>query len=63
MQITLSFSAVSLSQHGIDKSKTGKYYWSKEIGFNYRWSNIQAALALAQFSRIRSLLKYKKKIY
>ena len=55
--------AVSLSQHGIDKSKTGKYYWSNEIGFNYRWSNIQAALGLAQFDRIKSLLRYKTKIH
>ena len=55
--------ALSLSQHGIDRSKTGKYYWSNEIGFNYRWSNIQAALGLAQFDRIKSLLRYKTKIH
>ena len=51
------------SHHGIDKKKTGKYYWSNLLGYNYNWTNVQAACALAQLSRINKLLKYKKKIY
>lgn len=51
------------SHHGIDKKKTGKYYWSNVLGYNYNWTNIQAACALAQLSRINNLLKYKRKIY
>ena len=33
-----------LSHHGMDKIKQRKFYWSKEIGYQYNWSNIQAAL-------------------
>ena len=51
------------SHHGIDKELTGKYYWSNTIGYNYRWTNIQAALALAQLRRIDELLNYKKWLY
>jgi perosamine synthetase len=48
------------SHHGIDKNKTGKYYWSTVLGYNYNWTNIQAALALAQLRRIDDLIAYKK---
>jgi perosamine synthetase len=51
------------SHHGIDKKLTGKYYWSNVLGYNYNWTNMQAACALAQLSRIDSLIKYKKKVY
>lgn len=49
--------------HGIDEKKTGKYYWSTVIGYNYRWTNIQAALAYGQIKRLKNFLKYKKQIY
>ena len=48
-----------ISHHGIDKSSSGKYYWSTVIGYNYCWTNIQAALALAQLRRIDELIFYK----
>jgi len=52
------------AHHGMVKSgKNPKYYWSKYIGHNYNWTNIQAAIASAQLSRIDELIKYKKKIY
>jgi perosamine synthetase len=51
------------SHHGIDKNISGKYYWSGVLGYNYNWTNMQAACAIAQLDRINSLLKYKKKIY
>lgn len=51
------------ANHGINKEKTGKYYWSTELGYNYNWTNLQASLALAQLSRISELLKFKKNIY
>jgi len=51
------------SHHGIDKELTGKYYWSNVIGYNYNWSNIQAALALAQLKRIDELISYKKWLF
>ena len=51
------------SHHGIDKSLTGKYYWSTAIGHNYNWTNIQAALALSQLRRIEELIGYKRDLY
>ena len=38
------------SHHGIDKELTGKYYWSSLLGYNYNWTNIQAACAIAQLN-------------
>ena len=43
----LYIKAKLLSHHGMDKIKQRKFYWSKEIGYQYNWSNIQAALAFA----------------
>ena len=51
------------SHHGIDKSQSGRYYWSSVIGYNYNWTNIQAALALAQLRRITELIAYKRWLY
>ena len=38
-------------------------FWSETVGYNYEWSNIQAALALAQLMRLPELLRIKKKIF
>lgn len=38
-------------------------YYHPEVGFNYRMTNIEAALGLAQLSRIQSLLGIKKRIF
>jgi perosamine synthetase len=56
-------SAKLFSHHGIDKNLTGKYYWSNVVGYNYNWTNIQAALALAQLRRIDELIDYKKWLF
>jgi perosamine synthetase len=40
-----------------------KFLWSDDIGYNYRISNITAALILAQVERIEELIAIKKKIY
>lgn len=39
------------------------YLWSDDIGYNYRISNVTAALILAQVERINELVKRKKEIY
>jgi len=50
--------AKKLWHHGmVDYGK--KTYWSEEIGFNYQWTNIQAALALAQLRRLDELVAQK----
>ncbi len=40
-----------------------KRYWHTEIGFNYRMTNLQAALALAQLERIDEILGKKLEIF
>lgn len=38
-----------------------KRFWHQEIGFNYRMTNIQAALGLAQLEQIEDLIKKRRK--
>ena len=46
-----------------DQSKTDRInFIHNELGYNYRMSNLQAALGLAQFKRLKLFLKKKKKI-
>ena len=40
-----------------------KRYWHSEIGFNYRLTNMQAALGVSQLSRINEILRKKRNIY
>jgi perosamine synthetase len=48
--------------HGIDREREGKYYWSYEIGYNYQWTNMQAAMGVAQLRRIDELVAKKRQI-
>lgn len=38
-----------------------KRFWHKELGFNYRMTNIQAAIGLAQFERIDQYIHMRRK--
>ena len=49
-----------LRDHAMSKTKR---YWHTELGYNYRITNIQAALGLAQLHRIDSIIKKKLKIF
>jgi len=49
-----------LRSHGMSLSKV---YWHDFAGFNYRMTNIQAAIGTAQIDRIDSLLLKRKKIF
>ena len=40
-----------------------KRYWHSEVGYNYRMTNIQAALGAAQLERIDAILLRKKEIF
>ncbi len=42
-----------LRDHGMDKQKR---YWHTEIGYNYRLTNLQAAIGVAQMERIDAIL-------
>ncbi len=48
-----------LRDHGMDPER--KYY-HPYVGFNYRLTNIQAAIGLAQLERLEAILKKKKEI-
>ena len=52
-----------LSHHGMIKNKRSKLYWSTELGYKYRMSNIQAALGIAQLSRIDELVEMRRRIF
>jgi len=49
-----------LRDHAMSKDKR---YWHDEVGFNYRMTNLQAALGVAQFERIDEILAKKKEIF
>ena len=51
--------AKKLCHHGMAEYSK-KMYWSEEIGFNYQWTNIQAALVLAQLRRLDELVEKKR---
>jgi len=48
-----------LKNHGMDPQKK---YWHSVVGYNYRMTNIQAALGLAQLKRINSLIERRRKL-
>ncbi|HEY9652411.1 MAG TPA: DegT/DnrJ/EryC1/StrS family aminotransferase [Coleofasciculaceae cyanobacterium] len=49
-----------LRDHAMSSSKR---YWHDEIGYNYRMTNLQAALGLAQLERIDKFIDKKKEIF
>jgi perosamine synthetase len=49
-----------LRDHAMSKEKR---YWHTEVGFNYRMTNLQATLGVAQFERIDEFLAKKKEIF
>ena len=40
-----------------------KSYWHEYVGFNFRMTNMQAAIGVAQMERINELLEYRQKIF
>lgn len=49
-----------LRDHGMSKEKK---YWHESVGYNYRMTNIQAAIGVAQIQKINFLLKRKKNFF
>lgn len=56
----IALRAKFLRDHGMSKEKR---YWHPELGFNYRMTNIQAALGLAQLSQIEIFLADRDRIF
>ncbi len=59
----LSQKIKQLASHGRTLKKNKNTFWIEKIGYKYSMSNIQAALCLAQFIRIKELIKKKRKIF
>jgi perosamine synthetase len=49
--------AATLRDHGMLKTKR---YWHAEVGYNYRMTNIQAAIGVAQFERLDEFVSAKR---
>jgi len=47
-----------LRDHGMNKKRA---YWHPIIGFNYRMTNLQAAIGVAQLEKIDNIIKIKRK--
>lgn len=52
--------AKNLRDHAMSPEKR---YWHTEVGYNYRMTNLQAALGVAQLERIEKLIKKKRQIF
>ena len=55
---------VSARSHGINKNKN--FHWKydiKEKGFNYRLSDLNAALGLSQLNKINRFIRYRRQIF
>ena len=57
---TLSKRIRFLRDHAMSLSKR---YWHPEIGYNYRMTNLQAAMGVAQLNRIDDIIEKKRKIF
>lgn len=51
--------AIRLRDHGMAE---GELYWHREIGYNYRLTNMQAAIGLAQLSRVDELIERNREL-
>lgn len=51
--------AAVLRDHGMDKQKR---YWHQLVGFNYRMTNVQAAIGVAQLERLEGFVQAKRQL-
>lgn len=51
--------AIMLRDHGMSKDRK---YWHDEVGYNYRLTNLQAAIGVAQMEQVASLLEQRAAI-
>lgn len=52
-----------LSNHGMVRKPGEKLFWSQELGYKYKLTNLQAALGLAQLSRIDELVEQRRNLF
>lgn len=51
--------AIVLRDHGMDKQKR---YWHRFVGYNYRMTNVQAAIGVAQLERLDMFVNAKREL-
>ena len=51
--------AIVLRDHGMDKKKR---YWHQMVGYNYRMTNMQAAIGVAQLERLDEFVQAKRRL-
>src|ERR1035437_1755897 len=62
MVISNNKDLITRSNHIKNQGVTSKQYWHDIIGYNYRMTNICAAIGLAQLEQIQTILQLKKTI-
>lgn len=60
---TLYERAGRLIRHGMVPYTPNRTFWSEVIGYNYEWTNMQAAFALGQLERLPELLAIKRRAF
>jgi perosamine synthetase len=56
---TVANRAAMLRDHGMEKNRR---YWHAEVGYNYRLTNLQAAIGVAQFERLDEFVAARRMI-
>lgn len=52
--------ARKLRDHGMDPTR---HYWHEEVGFNYRLTNVQAAIGVAQMERFDEIISNRQRVF
>lgn len=52
-----------LANHGINKSKSKKYFWPESLGYKYKLSNLLAALGSSQLDQLNQFINQRKKVF
>ncbi len=64
MLVTNNANRANRARHLSTQAKSDElYYLHDEVGYNYRLTNLQAALGLAQMENIEKFIKHKNKMY
>ncbi len=50
-------------RHGMVPYTPNRTFWADQIGYNYEWTNMQAAFALGQLERLPELVRFKHRAF
>ena len=52
-----------LANHGINTSKSKKYFWPESLGYKYKLSNLLAALGSSQLDQLNKFIRQRKRVF